>query len=505
MKVDETVEGRYRIERPLGEGGMGKVFLAHDLALDKRVAIKTLLPQTASDIRAVEQLKKEVRLAQDLRHENICGVYHFQPSGDEPFVVMEFIDGEKLTHFIFRQPGHRCDEATFRRLAAQILAAVEHAHRAGVIHRDLSSGNIMVKRDGAIRVMDFGIAASMKEAQSRATGSEVTVSIHYASPEQINGEAPSVSMDVYSLGCVFYEMLTGQPPFRQGDVLHQQLTRQPDPMPGISPALNRAVLACLVKDPVLRLRSAEEVRSALDGRLPARPIVDRTIKIPKPVRAAVASPRTWIPVIWAVVAILVLVGIGLLVMTAHAPQPVPVVKNSDRTVETKVRVVEQPASPPVKDESSGDEAAVRRKRDAERAERADEQARKRDEVRQRDEAIRWHLNAAKARLGSRDWSGAKAEYNFVLQLDSGSAEAKAGLEQAQAKEREAEVARQKADAIQQHLSRARALSASYDWRNAIAEYESVLQLDPGNAAARAGLQEAQRARDAECQVLGACR
>jgi predicted Ser/Thr protein kinase len=430
MKVGETIEGRYRIERPLGEGGMGKVYLAHDLELDKKVAIKTLLPQTASDIRAVEQLKKEVRLAQDLRHENICGVYHFQPSGEEPFVVMEFIDGEKLTHFIFRQSGHRCDEATFRRLAAQILAAVEHAHRAGVIHRDLSSGNIMVRRDGAIRVMDFGIAASLKEAQSRATGSEVTVSIHYASPEQINGEAPSVSMDVYSLGCVFYEMLTGQPPFRQGDILHQQLTRQPDPMPGVSPALNQAVLACLVKDRTRRLRSAAEVRAALDGRLPAGPILDRTIKIGKPVRAAVASPRNWIRVIWAAVVVLVLIGFGVLIKTLGT-QPQPIVKGGP--VQPQVHFVDPSGNPPVPEVRKSDEDAKRKKREAEAARQAAEEARQRqreaEEARRR--AILEYLNQGKALSGTYDWLGAKAAYERVLNLDRENAPAKAGKKNAE--------------------------------------------------------------------------
>jgi len=456
MKVGETIEGRYRIERPLGEGGMGKVYLAHDLALDKKVAIKTLLPQTASDIRAVEQLKKEVRLAQDLRHENICGVYHFQPSGDEPFVVMEFIDGEKLTHFIFRQPGHRCDEAIFRRLAAQILAAVEQAHRAGVIHRDLSSGNIMVKGDGAIRVMDFGIAASLKEAQSRATGSEVTVSIHYASPEQINGEAPSVSMDVYSLGCVFYEMLTGQPPFRQGDILHQQLTRQPDAMPGVSPALNQAVLACLVKDRTRRLRSVEEVRAALDGRLPAGPILDRTIKIQKPVRDAVASPRNWIRVIWAAVVVLVLIGMWLWMTTTDAPPPPPIV--NVEPVQPKAPVVEPQGSPSVPDVPNSDGEEKRK--------------------------------AAAAELAKRN--AAEAE------------KARKADEEAQRQEREAALVRQRAEAIQANLNRGKALSDKYDWQGAIAAYTSALQLDTGNTAARAGLRLAQESRAAECK-LGGCK
>ena len=235
------------------------MFQAHDLELDKRVAIKTLLPQSLADRRSIAQLKSEVRLAPDLRDENICGVYHFHISDSEPFIVMEFIDGEKLSDFIFRQPGHSCGEVTFRRVAAQILKAVEYAHGAGVIHRDLKTSNIMIRRDESVRVLDFGIAASLKDAHSRATGGEVALSIHYASPEQIRGERPSVAMDIYSLGCVFHEMLTGRPPFRQGDVLQRHLTKQPAPMPGVSRMLNRAVLACLAKDAKAQPQSAEDL------------------------------------------------------------------------------------------------------------------------------------------------------------------------------------------------------------------------------------------------------
>lgn len=275
MQVGDTIEGRYRIEKTLGAGGMGQVYLAADHMLEKRVAIKTLLPAVLADRRAAEQLKQEVRISQELRHPNICATYDLHPDPKWPFIVMEYVEGETLNNFVYRQPGHRCGEPQFLRLAHQVLDAVAHAHQAGVVHRDLKSQNIMVTREGAIRVMDFGIAANLKETQARTTGLPVSLSIHYASPEQINGGKPEPSMDLYSLGCIFYEMLSGNPPFIQGDILHQQLTRTPDALPGVSPALNDVILACLHKNPEQRPRSVASIQE----RFP----VDRTVRIhPRP-------------------------------------------------------------------------------------------------------------------------------------------------------------------------------------------------------------------------------
>ena len=123
----------------------------------------------------------------------------------------------------------------------------------------------MVTPDGAIRIMDFGIAANLKNVYSRTTGSPLSLSVHYASPEQINGAIPDPAMDIYSIGCVFYEMLAGHPPFVQGDVLHQQLTREPSPIPGAPADLNRLILACLQKDVRKRTQSATDIRAALSG------------------------------------------------------------------------------------------------------------------------------------------------------------------------------------------------------------------------------------------------
>jgi serine/threonine-protein kinase len=280
--LGEVLDGRFELLEVLGEGGMGQVFKARDRELDRAVALKVLLPQMAADPVATSDMKREVRLAQRLSHPCIVAVYDYRLHERTPFIVMEFVEGELLLHHIYAQPGHRLGEPVFRRLAEPIMTAVEYAHQQGVIHRDLKPENIMVTPAGSVKLMDFGIAAAAQVNYTRVTGRTSSLSVAYASPEQINGAPPAPSMDIYSLGCVFYTMLAGHPPFYQGEILHQQLTREPPPLSEVASRLNVAVLACLVKDPMRRLGSVAQVRAALCG--------DRTIRLNRP------SPETSHPV-----------------------------------------------------------------------------------------------------------------------------------------------------------------------------------------------------------------
>jgi len=244
---------------------MGQVFKAWDKDLDRFVAIKTMLPQFSSDPSAMNEMKREVRLSQSLNHPNIVAVYDYRVHDRTPFIVMEFVEGQPLSHHLFAQPDNRLSEMVFRGFADQILAGIEYAHINGVVHRDLKPANLMVMPDGRLKIMDFGIAAAIKATYTRLTGHSSSLTIQYSSPEQINGENSSPSMDIYSLGCVFYEMLRGHPPFYQGEILHQQLNRTPDPLLGVSAALGNTVMACLAKDASQRPQSAEEVRELLAG------------------------------------------------------------------------------------------------------------------------------------------------------------------------------------------------------------------------------------------------
>jgi serine/threonine protein kinase len=499
MRIGEIIDGRYRIERLLGEGGMGSVYLAHDISLGKKVAIKTLLPKMLADLRSIQQLRKEVRISQELRHENICATYDLHESLSQPYMVMEYVDGDTLTNFIFRQPGHRCNEATFRCLAEQILAAIECAHRAGVVHRDLKSGNIMVTSSGSVRVMDFGIAASLKEVSSRTTGAPISLSIHYASPEQINGDPPAATMDIYSLGCVFYEMLSGEPPFRLGDVMHQQLTRKPNPIPGIAPALNSFLMACLVKDWRHRIQSIPEMRASLAG--------DRTVKITKttPGRLATASTaqvaagipdlghaasHNWLPAIWGTAALLVIAAVFLL-WQQNASEP------RAKSETTFGSTATAPAAPDARLPSS----AVGRDTDSSPARKeplqstASEQATADPAAQER--PIAELLGRARSEFNNAQYETAIANCEAVLRLNSRNLEAqqlKARIVSAQAVEARIFGG---GESTEEWITKGDRFFAEYRYQEAIDAFKKALELAPSNQRAKTSLDRAAKAKAAE--------
>lgn len=266
MKMGEVLDGRLELRELLGEGGMGQVFKTWDHELERFVAIKTLLPQLSSDPSAMAEMKREVRLSQSLNHPNIVAVYDYRIHERTPYIVMEFIDGLPLNRFLHQQPDQVLPEEVFRAFAEQILSGISHAHQMGVVHRDLKPANVMVQNGGRLKIMDFGIAAAIKATYTRLTGHSSGLTIQYSSPEQINGDDPAPTMDIYSLGCLFYEMLRGRPPFYQGEILHQHLTKEPEPIPGVSESLNALVLGCLAKEKTERFQSADELRAILSGK-----------------------------------------------------------------------------------------------------------------------------------------------------------------------------------------------------------------------------------------------
>jgi serine/threonine-protein kinase len=222
----------------LGVGGMGRVYLAEDERLGVRVAIKVLRETLSRDPGSVMRLIAEAKLAIQLAHPNVVRVDHFEDGEMLKFLVMEYIEGETLAHRIAGE--RKLPEGEVRRIAIEVCKGLEHAHHKRVIHRDIKPGNILLAKNGEIKIADFGIARECRDSVSRLTSQVDSGTLLYMSPEQLIGKSNEVS-DVYSLGIVVYEMVTGQPPFRSGDIPYQIREIVPDPPAGVSPELGAIV------------------------------------------------------------------------------------------------------------------------------------------------------------------------------------------------------------------------------------------------------------------------
>jgi serine/threonine protein kinase len=280
--------GRYKIGELIGRGGMADVRLGTDARLGRRVAIKLLKPTLANDPAFRTRFRREAQDAAKMAHPTIVRIFDAgeetvtDPNGNEaqiPFIVMEYVDGRLLKDIIAEGP---LEPAEAVRIIEQVLTALEYSHRAGVVHRDIKPGNIMITSNGQVKVMDFGIARAISESSATiAETSAIVGTAQYFSPEQARGEAVDARTDLYSAGVVLFELLTGRAPF-QGEnpvaVAYQHVNQNAVPPstlnPKVSPALDAVVLRALSKDRFARFQSAAEFRaevaSAADGAAPAR-------------------------------------------------------------------------------------------------------------------------------------------------------------------------------------------------------------------------------------------
>ena len=252
-------QGRYRLVRRIATGGMGEVWQADDTVLGRRVALKLLVEELAADDRATRRFVREARATARLAHPNVARVFDFGRDGGAPFLVMELLEGETLAARLASGPFGPAEAA---RVAAAVADALEAAHQLGIVHRDVKPSNVMLTRDGEVKVLDFGIAAAADETHS-TTGSGLYATVAYVSPERVAGEPATPASDVYSLGAVLYELLCGRPPFSGPSpalVARAHLHDQPVPVRQLAPwvpaRLAEACQAALAKDPARRPSSA---------------------------------------------------------------------------------------------------------------------------------------------------------------------------------------------------------------------------------------------------------
>jgi serine/threonine-protein kinase len=249
--------GRYRVVAPLGKGGMGEVFRADDLALGQPVALKFLPEQLAGDPDRLQRFRKEVALARRVSHPNCCRVYDLAEHDRQPFLTMEFIDGEDLAALL-RRVGRLPEEKAVE-VARQLCAALVAIHEQGLLHRDLKPANVMLDGRGKVRLADFGLAAAAEEVGSFHAGTPA-----YMAPEQLAGQEASPKSDLYALGLVLYELFTGRKAYA-GTERDTPPSKPSSHVSGLDPAVERAILRCLATDPADRPASAYEVLAGLPG------------------------------------------------------------------------------------------------------------------------------------------------------------------------------------------------------------------------------------------------
>jgi serine/threonine-protein kinase len=353
--------GRYQIGELIGRGGMADVRLGTDARLGRRVAIKLLKPALASDPAFRTRFRREAQDAAKMAHPTIVRIFDAgeetvtDPSGNEaqiPFIVMEYVDGHLLRDVLAQGP---LEPAEAVRIIEQVLTALEYSHRAGVVHRDIKPGNIMIAANGQVKVMDFGIARAISDsAATIAETSAIVGTAQYFSPEQARGETVDARTDLYSAGVVLFELLTGRPPFRGENpvaVAYQHVNQTPVAPstlnPKVSPALDAVVLRALSKDRFDRFQTASdfrtEVESAANGTAtvrPAAPINDfnatlfgvnpqaasgseatlRQLTVDQDARAMRTQSRPPVAWIWAGIALTVVIVFAVLFWALTLPR-----------------------------------------------------------------------------------------------------------------------------------------------------------------------------------------
>ena len=268
-EIGQILGGRYRLIELLGQGGMATIYRAADNGLGRDVALKLLRSEYLRDPDFSSRFRQEAQAAASLSHPNVVTVYDYGEDPSGPFIVMELVDGEDLATILRRSGALPPRQAA--RIASGVGRALAAAHASGIVHRDVKPGNVLIGRDGRVKVVDFGIARAVAEAQVTLPGTTLG-SVHYFSPEQARGEPATAASDIYSLGIVLYEMLTGVRPWEGDSAASVALARLSGPIPdptsvreSVPPELGVIVRTALARAPADRFASASAMADALDG------------------------------------------------------------------------------------------------------------------------------------------------------------------------------------------------------------------------------------------------
>jgi len=324
LAADTVLAGRYRLVGLIAQGGMAQVWEAHDEILDRPIAVKVLHPHLASDHAFLERFRREAIAAARLAHPDVVAIYDTGVDQDVAFIVMELVRGITLRQLLEQR------DLTLGRaveIAVQVADALDYAHQAGIVHRDVKPGNILICDDGRVKVADFGIAKAVVDRDLTQTGALLGTA-KYLSPEQVEGQPQDARSDVYALGVVLYEMVCGRPPFDGETEMAVALQHvQGRPLPprqvraGIPRPLEAAILRAMARDPEQRYPTAGDLRTALlsiDLRDDdATAMVERDVTPPEGYASVYARPRRQRWVVPLVVAV-ALVAVAALVIALVA-------------------------------------------------------------------------------------------------------------------------------------------------------------------------------------------
>jgi serine/threonine-protein kinase len=327
--LSATVAGRYEVERTLGRGGMATLYLARDGRLQRHVALKVLADDLSGDGAFRERFVREARLAARLSHPNVVRVFDAGETDGRPYIVMEYVPGETVADVLARRGKPSPAEAVD--IAAQACDGLQHAHEHGLVHRDVKPQNLLVRDDGCVKLADLGIARAAESTHLTQLGT-ILGTAAYLSPEQAAGEEVTAAADVYALGAVLYELLTGRPPYEFSSLAELtakqgagEIVPPRDLDPAVPEQLEAVLMRCLARDPRFRPASAAELGADLRAAVAdSGPPTQATV--PRPARrihVSVPGLGAWAWIVAAAAVAAVALAVGLLSLAGNESKPPP--------------------------------------------------------------------------------------------------------------------------------------------------------------------------------------